>query len=581
MRLIMDTSIEKQSLRGSCRDSLQEGQNALFYGDCLENLREYVADDSVDCCYLDPPFNSNATYNQPFRSKAHGKQTKAQAMAFHDMWHWDAAAQRAYERLCASPRAEISDMARGLYLILGEKPLTAYCFYIAERLIELHRVLKPTGSIYLHCDATASHYLKVAMDAIFGEENFRNEIAWVYGKVSNAKANKFLRGHDVILFYAMSRDSTYNAIFEVDISLRKQQLIRAGYNTKNQDGLRYLYIYDDEVVKQKERAGTLTRTDFDVVRYVDATKGNRATDVFTINILNPQSRENLGYPTQKPLALLERIITASSNEGDVILDPFCGCGTTLHAAQKLNRRWLGMDISYGAINVVKERLQDAFPDENLQPGHGFTVYNAPDSYAAAVQLAHLEAEEVQQVEDKNKGSRRKKHQARYDFQNFILGQIRDARGRLLLQPSQSLSRDGGIDGWGTLYLGVDEKGGDKEGLILVQVKTSKRIGRREIDEFYGVMKAEAAAMGIFISLYGHCANGYEEVLSREAKERVELLQARTFVHPLDGRAWPEFQFWSVSDLMENRQPQIPSYARSEVPRAVREAEETQLQLGVT
>ena len=554
--------------------------NALFYGDCLENLREYVADDSVDGCYLDPPFNSDANYNQPFRRKEKGKQQRAPAMAFHDMWHWDAGAQLAYERLRASPRAEIRDMARGLYLILGEKPMTAYCLYMAERLLELHRVLKPTGSLYLHCDATASHYLKVAMDAIFGEENFRNEIAWVYGKVSNAKANKFLRGHDVILFYAMSRDSTYNAIFEEDISPRKQQLIRTGYNTKNQNGLRYLYIYDDEVVKQKEREGKLARTDFDVVRYVDATKGNRATDVFTINILNTQSRENMGYPTQKPLALLERIITASSNEGDVILDPFCGCGTTLHAAQKLNRRWLGMDISYGAINVVKERLQDAFPDDNLRPGHGLTVYNAPASYAAAVQLADLEMAEVKQVEEKNKGHRRKKHQARYDFQHFILGQIRDARGRLLLQASQSLSRDGGIDGWGTLYLGVDEHGEDKEGLILVQVKTSKRIGRREIDEFYGVMKAEAAAMGIFISLYGHRINGYEDVLSPEAKARVALLQARTFVHPLDGLAWPEFQFWSVSDLMENRQPQLPSYARSEVPRAVRESEETQLRLEV-
>ena len=577
----MFTPVESRAAGFPAACSLQELQNALFYGDCLDNLREYVGDETVDGCYLDPPFNSDATYNRPFRRKEQGKQTKAPAMAFHDMWHWDTAAQQAYERLLASPRVEVANMARGLYLILGEKPMTAYCFYMAERLLEIHRVLKPTGSIYLHCDATASHYLKVAMDAIFGADNFRNEIAWVYGKVSNAKANKFLRGHDVILFYAMSRDSTYNAIFEADISPRKLQLIRAGYNTKNQNGLRYLYIYDDEVVKQKEREGKLARTDFDVVRYVDVTKGNRATDVFTINILNSQSGENLGYPTQKPLALLERIIAASSNERDVILDPFCGCGTTLHAAQKLNRRWLGMDISYGAINVVKERLQDAFSDENLRPGQGFTVYNAPDSYAAAFHLANLEVEEVKQVEAKNRGSRRKKHQARYDFQHFILGQIRDAQGRLLLQPSQSLSRDGGIDGWGTLYLGVDEKGQDKEGLILVQVKTSKRIGRREIDEFYGVMKAEEAAMGIFISLYGHRANGYEEVLSQEAKARVALLQERMFVHPLDGRAWPEFQFWSVSDVMENRHPQIPSYARSEVPRAMREAAETQLQLAVT
>ncbi|RKU33960.1 hypothetical protein C6495_08855 [Candidatus Poribacteria bacterium] len=547
----MDTSIEKQSLQGSCRDSLQEGQNALFYGDCLDNLREYVGDETVDGCYLDPPFNSDATYNRPFRRKEQGKQTKAPAMAFHDMWHWDEASRRAYERLCASPRAEISDMARGLYLILGEKPMTAYCFYMAERLLEIHRVLKPTGSVYLHCDPTASHYLKVIMDAIFGEKNFRNEVIWRIGWVSGFKTQKrgWIRNHDTLLYY--TKTPAAQKVFNKEYLPYPPDYVR-------RDG-------------SKPRGKGIPLEDT-----WNCHSGDRLDSI----MIKSLSTEKLGYPTQKPLALLERIIKACSNEGDVILDPFCGCGTTLHAAQKLNRRWLGMDISYGAINVVKERLQDAFPDDNLQPGHGFTVYNAPDSYAAAVQLAHLEAEEVQQVEDKNKGSRRKKHQARYDFQNFILGQIRDARGRLLLQPSQSLSRDGGIDGWGTLYLGVDEKGEDKEGLILVQVKTSKRIGRREIDEFYGVMKAEAAAMGIFISLYGHRANGYEEVLSREAKERVELLQERAFVHPLDGRAWPEFQFWSVSDLMENRQPQIPSYARSEVPRAVREEEETQLRLEV-
>ena len=569
----MEMSIGKKSMQGSCRDSLQEGQNALFYGDCLENLREYIADDSVDGCYLDPPFNSNANYNQPFRRKEKGKQTKAPAMAFHDMWHWDVAAQRAYERLRASPHAEIGDMARGLYLILGEKPMTAYCFYMAERLIELHRVLKPTGSLYLHCDATASHYLKVAMDAIFGEENFRNEIVWHYDNRLSRKAAQFSRLHDIILLYGKTGEAKHTLIYDESWTPSPTQARRLarGYEFRKGD----LIIYDE----QKFAQSGIDESQYPRV-YRSKAGQPPLGDVWAVPILNPMAKERLGYPTQKPLALLERVIKASTDEGDVVLDAFCGCGTTLHAAQKLNRRWLGMDISYGAINVVKERLQDAFPEDSLQPGHGFTVYNAPDSYAAAVQLAHQEAAEVKQVAAKNKGHRRKKHQARYDFHNFILGQIRDAQGRLLLQPSQSLSRDGGIDGWGTLYLGVDEKGEDKEGLILVQVKTSKRIGRREIDEFCGVMSAEEAAMGIFISLHGHQHTDYADVLTPEAKARVELLNQRTFVHPLDGRAWPEFQFWSVSDLMENRQPQMPSSARSEVPRAVREAEETQLRLEV-
>ena len=530
--------------------------NALFYGDCLDNLRQYIADETVDGCYLDPPFNSDANYNRPFQSKEKGKQKKPPAMAFHDMWHWDEAAQRAYERLLKSPRQEIVDMVMGLRLILGEKPMTAYCFYMAERLLEIHRVLKPTGSVYLHCDATASHYLKVMLDAVFGEGNFRNEIIWHYYNKFGAGKKVFGRNYDQILFYSKTDKYLFNPL-RVKRDKPVRQLVRENVNG---------------VLKNKRDAeGNL------MYRVVDDKKLDA---VWTIPCLQPASREMLGYPTQKPLAVLENIINACSNEGDLILDPFCGCGTTLHAAQKLNRRWLGMDISYGAINVVKERLQDAFADEGLRLGNGFTIYNAPDSYEQVVDLAQREAEEVRHVQDKNRQGR-SKHQARYDFQNFILGQIRDSQGRLLLQPSQSLSRDGGIDGWGTLYLGVDEKGQDKEGLILVQVKTSKRIGRREIDEFLGVMSAEEAAMGIFLSLHGHQKAAYADVLTPEAKARVEQVGQRRFVHPLDGRAWPVFQFWSVSDLMENRHPRVPSYAQSDIPKAVRETEETQLQLEVT
>ena len=548
-------------------------ENALFYGDCLHNLRKYVGDETVDGCYLDPPFNSDANYNRPFQSKEKGKQKKPPAMAFHDMWHWDEAAQRAYERLLASPRAEIVNMARGVYLLLGEKPMTAYCFYMAERLLEIHRVLKPTGSVYLHCDATASHYLKVMLDAIFGEENFRNEIVWFYDNRLSRKSAQFSRLHDTLLLYGKTREAKHTLIYDERWTPSPTQERRLARGYEFRKGA--LLIYDEVKFAQSG----LDESQYPRVYRAKAGQPPLG-DVWTIPILNPMAKERLGYPTQKPLALLERVITASSNEGDVILDPFCGCGTTLHAAHKLNRRWLGMDISYGAINVVKERLQDAFADEGLRLGNGFSLYNTPTSYEEAVQLAELEAQEVQAAADKNKNRRRSKHQARYDFQNFILGQIRDSQGRLLLQPSQSLSRDGGIDGWGTLYLGVDEKGQDKEGLILVQVKTSKRIGRREIDEFLGVMSAEEAAMGIFISLHGHQRAAYADVLTPEAKARVEQVGQRTFVHPLDGRAWPVFQFWSVSDLMENRHPQVPSYAQSDIPKAVRETEETQLELAV-
>ena len=206
-------------------------ENALFYGDCLHNLRQYIADETVDGCYLDPPFNSDANYNRPFQSKEKGKQKKPPAMAFHDMWHWDEAAQLAYERLLASPRAEIVNMARGVYLLLGEQPMTAYCFYMAERLLEIHRVLKPTGSVYLHCDPTASHYLKVIMDAIFGERNFRNEIIWHYYNKFSAGKNVFGRNYDQILFYSKTDKYLFNPL-RVKREKPVRQLVR-----ENVDGV--------------------------------------------------------------------------------------------------------------------------------------------------------------------------------------------------------------------------------------------------------------------------------------------------------------------------------------------------------
>ena len=547
--------------------------NALFYGDCLVNLQQYIETETVDLVYLDPPFNSDANYNRPFRSRDRGKSARAPAIAFHDMWHWDEAAKLTYQRLMESQNEEIVDAVYGLHRILKQKPMMAYILYMTERLIALHRVLKPTGNIYIHCDPTASHYLKVIMDAIFSGDNFRNELVWYYDNRLSRKASQFSRLHDIILLYGKTGDAKHNLIYDENWQPSPTQERRLAKGYEFRKGA--LIIYNE----QKFAQSGIDESEYPRVYRSEASQPPLG-DVWSIPILNPMAKERLGYPTQKPLALLERVINASSNEGDLILDPFCGCGTTLHAAHKLNRRWFGMDISYGAINVIKERLQDAFSDENLKPGKDFTIYNAPTSYEEAVKLADIEAEEVKQVVEKNKSRRRKKHQARYDFQNFILGQIRDSENRLLLQPSQSLSRDGGIDGWGTLFLGIDEQGKEKEGLILVQVKTSKKIGRREIDEFYGVMKAEEANMGIFISLHGHRHSDYEDVLTSEAKARVTLLQERTFIHPLDKKAWPEFQFWSVSDLMENRQPQLPMYAKSEVPKAVREAENTQLELEV-
>ena len=240
--------------------------------------------------------------------------------------------------------------------VIHGKSMMAYITYMTQRLLELHRVLKPTGSLYLHCDHNASHYLKILLDRIFGKNNFRNEIVWKYGKVSNSKAKKFLREHDAILFYAKTSKAFYQPLYYSEPSERVRQLIRAGYNTKIMDGKRYLYIYDNEVVKKKEKAGKINRADFDIVKFVDTNRGNRFTDVFQIDILNSRSKENMGYPTQKPLALLRRIVESSSEKGDIVLDPFCGCATTMVAAQQLGRRWIGIDIEKKSADLVVSRL---------------------------------------------------------------------------------------------------------------------------------------------------------------------------------------------------------------------------------
>ena len=244
----------------------------------------------------------------------------------------------------------------------------AFLCFMGVRLLEMRRLLKPTGSIYLHCDPTASHYLKTLMDAVFGRQNFRNEIVWDYKKVSNSGAKKFNRAHDIILFYVKSKTGIFNRQYESKLSGRKQELIRAGYNTERMNGERYLYIYDEDTVEEKERSGKINRDDFDYVRYVDITKGNVLTDVFKVDHLNSQSKENVGYPTQKPLALYERIIRASSNEGDLVLDPFAGCATTAVAAERLGRQWGGMDLWPNTVDLTIQRLQDEkrmFAVENL------------------------------------------------------------------------------------------------------------------------------------------------------------------------------------------------------------------------
>ena len=226
----------------------------------------------------------------------------------------------------------------------------SYLDYMKVRLIEMHRILKNTGSIYLHCDHRANYRLRMLLDDIFGEKRFINEIIWDYKKVSNSKAYKLLRAHDTILFYSKTRQYSFNRLFEKIVSERKKQLIKQGYNTKNMNGEKYLYIYD------YKKTENMDKNKFDHIININPNEGNAYTDVFKIDFLNSNSKENIGYKTQKPLALLDRIIKTSSNKGDLVADFFCGSGTTLHSAYNNNRQYIGCDINKNAVKIANKRL---------------------------------------------------------------------------------------------------------------------------------------------------------------------------------------------------------------------------------
>ncbi|MDD1451727.1 site-specific DNA-methyltransferase [Sphingomonas sp. H160509] len=335
-------------------------ENHLFYGGNLAVLRKEIADESVDLIYLDPPFNSNANYGILFK-EPDGKSSNAQIEAFEDTWHWNETAEDAFDQVARSGSTKAFDLLNAMRGFLGDNDMMAYLAMMAVRLLELHRVLKPTGSLYLHCDPTASHYLKLLLDAIFGKRQIANEIVWCYRRYT-AASNRFQRLHDTLLFYGKTDQRRFN---DIRIPYGETSGKKDSHYRQDGDGRWFRW--------QK-------RKDAEPYRIYLA-DGVRLGDWWDIPIINASSKERLGYPTQKPSALLERIIAASSNEGDVVLDPFCGCGTAVHAAEKLKRQWIGIDVTHLAISLIEKRMKDAFP------GVTFTVEGTPKDLASAYDLA--------------------------------------------------------------------------------------------------------------------------------------------------------------------------------------------------
>ncbi len=349
--------------------------NRLYFGDCLDVMREDIPDESIDLIYLDPPFNSKRLYNAFIGG--------AQWVAFNDTWQWHEAIDD-FDDVAGDVTP--AGTMEGLRRILGETPGLAYLSYMANRLRECARVLKPTGSIYLHCDPTMSHYLKVVMDGVFGGACYRNEITWKRTGGAHSDAAQWGRIADSILFYSRTRNWKWHTQYEQ----YDQEYIKQRYRYKDETGRRHwrntmtaagdgpsrvfrdqtkapppgtYWRYSQENIDRMEREGRIYYSPSGmphVKSYLDERRGKAVQNIWTDVVMSKSGRERLGYPTQKPVALLERILKASSDVGDVVLDPFCGCGTTIHAAQNLGRQWMGIDICVNACKVIESRLRDHF-----------------------------------------------------------------------------------------------------------------------------------------------------------------------------------------------------------------------------
>lgn len=520
--------------------------NTLYYGDNLDILREYVADATADLIYLDPPFNSQRNYNILFRDEK-GKLSDAQIAAFGDTWQWGETAERLYRDLVTDAPARVGTMVGAMRQMLGRSPMMAYLVMMAARLVELHRVLKPTGTLYLHCDPTASHYLKILLDAIFGPERFLNEIIWKRTTAKSLMTRRLPDNHDVLLCYQKTERATWNegAIFIPYNPDNLDEKTAKKYAFREADGRRYtlgdltnpnpdrpnltyeflghtkVWRWTKERMQAAYEAGIVIQPSPGAIprmkRYLDEQRGKPLDDVWTdIPPLNSQAAERLGYPTQKPLALLERIIAASSNPGDVVLDPFCGCGTAIAAAQRLGRAWLGIDVTHLAIAIQKSRLAEMFP------GIAYQVIGEPEDVGAARALAQ---------------------QDRYQFQWWALSLVR-ARplGDVGDGKRGKKGADRGVDGLITFV--DDAAAAPKQALI--QVK-SGHVSARDVRDLRGVIERERAALGAFITL---------EPPTREMQ--AEAVAAGFYDSPGWGRAFPRLQILTVGDLLHQR-------ARLEMP----------------
>lgn len=540
--------------------------NLLFYGDNLQVLQHHIEENSVDLIYLDPPFNSNQDYNVLFQEHD-GTRAAAQIQAFTDTWEWNEDAATAYAMLVETGPTRLAQMMQSFHGFLGNSNMMAYLAMMAPRLVELRRVLKSTGSLYLHCDATASHYLKLLLDAVFGPENFRNEIIWRRSGSHNS-AKRYGPIHDVILFYTVSDNYTWNKVYrpyskeyvrgffnKSDERGRYRSQTLTGSGTRGGESGKEWRGYDvsskgrhwafpgvlaealdlEDGMSQHEKLDYLHEEGYlsseqdglpEYRQYLHMSKGVPLQDIwayqpFTNGVLHGTDEaidedvrwlgkrgtaERLGYPTQKPEGLLERIIRASSNPGDLVLDPFCGCGTTIAAAQRLERRWIGVDITHLAIGLIKSRLRETYGEDV-----SLKVQGEPTTEHDARELARTDP---------------------WEFQAWALGLV-DAR-----RHDSKRGADKGIDG--RMFL-RDGRGGHYQ--LIFSVKSGK-LKADDIRSLGHVVQREDAEMGVLITL---------ETPSRGMK--ADAVGAGFYESPW-GR-YPKLQIVTVGELLEGKRIERP------------------------
>lgn len=581
--------VEKTS-NGNLKNSLiDKTSNKLFYGDNLEVLRKYIKDESVDLCYIDPPFNSKRNYNQIYNNI--GREDKAQAQAFIDTWTWDIYAEKGFSEITTNYQNIYSyqtiELIIGFEKILGKGSLLAYLIHMTLRIAEIHRVLKPTGSFYLHCDPTSSHYLKLVIDSIFcggrtGE--YQNEIIWR----RTGQHNKVLRYgpiHDVIFFYTKTNKYVWNypkkpymvghinENFIQDINGFRTNYygnvltgsgVRGGESGKTWKGFNptakgrhwavpgaVLEDINEDLshLTQHQKLDRLFELGFITIkkgeawpvysRYLRETDGQVLPDIWAfqpytngtvlkthqgidedVKWLSPKDKERLGYPTQKPEGLLERIIRASTNANDIILDAYCGCGTTVAVAERLNRKWIGIDITYQSISLILKRLEEQF----TLPSSSIELNGVPQDVESAIMLANKEDDRT-----------------RKEFEKWSI--LKYSGNKAII--NEKKGGDGGIDGI-VYFKDINENGREENRQALFSVKSNKNLTPSVIRDLNGTMAREGAAMGFLITLYP------QSNLIKESK------RYGVYKNNILGHTYPKIQVLSVEDILKGEYMRIPT-----------------------